>query len=285
MGLFSKLKNTLFEEEDVVVDSTPEKVVIKEEAPKKEEPKKVVESTAKETDLFRADSSFDFPDFDEEEFMTSYERMKSTPKVEEKKEEPKERYERPIRHDATTRTNTSSRTTTSSRPSSNKENISIRREPKEDKPLTKKAFRPSPVISPVYGVLDKDYTKEDFVKAKENTKIKSSREVDKAIKKAFGTMDDDITKTINEPVKKFYREDSKSIDDLLKDSVDDTIDLDIDETNEFTDTMKVINKRVEKEQEEVLEDTIIKNKKEEDNTLESDLFDLIDSMYDNKEDD
>lgn len=56
-------------------------------------------------------------------------------------------------------------------------------------------FKPSPIISPVYGVLDKNYRKEDVV-SKADTPFRSSYErtnmsVDDVRKKAYGTLSDE----------------------------------------------------------------------------------------------
>ncbi|MBQ6539355.1 MAG: hypothetical protein IJL76_03670 [Bacilli bacterium] len=63
---------------------------------------------------------------------------------------------------------------------------------KEEKTI----FKPSPIISPVYGVLDKNYKKEDVV-SKADTPFRSSYErtnmsVDDVRKKAYGTLSDDL---------------------------------------------------------------------------------------------
>ena len=63
----------------------------------------------------------------------------------------------------------------------------------EQKP---KIFKPSPIISPVYGILDKDYTTDES----ETKKIvpmtvhyeHKELTVDDIIRKAFGTLEDDI---------------------------------------------------------------------------------------------
>lgn len=306
MGLFNKLKNALFEEEEIELEQTPEKVVINEESvPKKKEvePTKTL-PLENERELFKAENTFNFPDFDEEEFVTNYESSKPKP-VEKKEVRPIIENRKPDYEKPKTNLRTSSYDTYEyeQKPKAARETV-VRRERISitEKEPEKKAFRPSPVISPVYGVLDKDYSKEDFVAAKKTTKPKTTLDVDKAIKKAFGTLEDDIEKTLSEPTKKFYREDTKSIDELLKDSIDDTIELKPEkeeivlDDNTFendTEELKDFNTNIEEalsmqdENLEIIEETPKKNKKSEnyleENTLESDLFDLIDSMYDSRE--
>lgn len=104
----------------------------------------------------------------------------------------------------------------------------------EPKPVQPPKFRCSPIISPVYGILDKNYKKED-VQAKdiENYEIpRESREVDfeTVRKKAFGTLTDELKDNILceecELLKKEReKEDSKfEYDDLLENIVDTTIE-------------------------------------------------------------
>ena len=72
---------------------------------------------------------------------------------------------------------------------------------KKEEPKPKK-FKPTPVISPVYGVLDKNYTK-DEVKVAEEKKYelqRASRKVDfeTVRNKAFGSLTDDIRNNLCE---------------------------------------------------------------------------------------
>jgi hypothetical protein len=115
-----------------------------------------------------------------------------------------------------------------------------------------------------------------------------------ARKKAFGTLEDDIEKTMNEPIETFYNEDSKSIDELLNDTIDDTIEIkyandyneDIIDKDDLTNNIEEELDKVDENLEgiEMPKKPKYDEKYLEDNTLESDLFDLIDSMYDNRED-
>lgn len=281
MGLFNKLKNVLFEEEEIEIESTPDKVVIEDEEPvfeKKVEPIKEELPLENERELFKAENTFNFPDFDEEEFVTNYEPQKEvrpTRKIELERTSPEDiYYESKIK-------------ITREKPSSRRERVVTKEE------TVKKVFKPSPVISPVYGVLDKNYKKEDIITVEKTVKVKKTIDVDMVRKKAFGTLEDDIEKTLSEPIEKFYKDDSKSIDELLSDSIDDTIEIKyetpIEEEiqNDFTNNIEEELDRVD-ENLEVMEDVLPKRKETteeylEENTLESDLFDLIDSMYDNRE--
>lgn len=65
----------------------------------------------------------------------------------------------------------------------------------------KKNFRPSPIISPVYGVLDKNYKKDDITAKKEKVtsryyKKEENLTVDDIRKKAYGTLEDELEDTL-----------------------------------------------------------------------------------------
>lgn len=300
MGLFNKLKNALFEEEEIDFESAaPEKEEIKKEEPvkeiKKEEPKKEKLSFENERDLFKAENTFNFPDFDEEEFVTNYEppkkeEVKPPKKVETRKPKIENLYNEPKVK------------VTQEKPSSKRrrEKNVVKEEP------VKKSFHPSPIISPVYGVLDKNYKKEDIIPSDKLPKQARINDVDIIRKKAFGSLEEDIEKTLNEPMEGFYN-DSKSIDELLSESIDDTIEINhpsLEDTFEMryepkekTKIQKKRNETINRVEEEletqednlrVIDEELPKNSDCEENsnledTLENDLFDLIDSMYDDRE--
>lgn len=300
MGLFNKLKNALFEEEEIeipvkeTIENKPTTIVKEENIPKKNIEKKEIIPEENERDLFKAENTFKFPDFDEEEFSTSYQ----PPIEKEVKQEPvitpKENTEKikPISFDY------------------NKKAKETRKETMKrevvDTPQ-KKTFRPSPVISPVYGVLDKNYKKEDIITVKEE-KPKKKFDVDEIRRKAFGTLEEDIEKSFEKPQEEFYKTE-QNIEDLLDSSVDETIDIHTRESrNSRTKLEKPseennIEKRSNRHQEEKVEEDYFDSTEQEENhlqrldeevnkseeqkfeedTLENDLFDLIDSMYDNRE--
>lgn len=104
-------------------------------------------------------------------------------------------------------------------------------------------FTPSPIISPVYGVLNENYKKEDIVSKREAYKNNSNAlDLDSVRRKAYGTLEDDIEDSLNREnleVEENYdeellEEDGISIDDLLVDSqADDVLDEINDETSEI----------------------------------------------------
>lgn len=132
-----------------------------------------------------------------------------------------------------------------------KKSVSYAEKPKkvETRKEEKKVFKPTPIISPVYGVLDKNYHKED-IRVSNNSSSSAyhkSMSIDDIRKKAYGTLQDDLEVTLfGEPEKV---------------EVDSTQGLDMFD--------------------ELLDDNNSKNSSSVD---DNDLFNLIDSMYE-KEDD
>lgn len=284
MSLVKKIKDILFEEEPTeqikIVKETPterikEEVTVREyHEPKESFSEPVVESrpriepkedfTPKREPV--VDNTFKFPDFDEEEFISSMPRRQSTNNVLD--------YERKkVQENRSTY----------------KYERAERNEPKEL--IDKKKFKPSPIISPVYGVLNQDYKPEDIKKKDEEEELLS---IDVVRKKAFETApikevkeevkieDEEFIDTIDEPVVKFFDEKSsdtemKSIDDLLEDASD--VEVKLEDELEITGETNIDAIHEELDNYEPLEP---KKDKLED-TLENDLFELIDSMYETKE--
>ena len=107
----------------------------------------------------------------------------------------------------------------------------------EEKDL-KPRFKASPVISPVYGILDKNYTKEEVrEKSEDETMKRPSKKVDfeTVRKKAFGNLVDDIKDSMLCENCELYKEVKKisalKEDDLLYDM---TVDEEEEDNNEVT---------------------------------------------------
>lgn len=293
MGLLNKIKGILFEEveEDEVV-STPKSEEKKPIAEKIEPQRKVEEPVEKsvqkvtapvketktenlnERDLFKSDNISPFFDFDEEEFsnMSRVQKPKTTNVMEyERKKRVEKRYDM-----------------------GNFSKI------ERTEVVEKKKFKPSPIISPVYGILNEDYKPED-IKSKTDNVVNTGLDFNSVRKKAFGE------ETLGEPEATYYEESVtvkvkeneeekqqkvKTIDELLEDTSDVTIDVDeknsVEDKNNKEATNEVADyERIDKDLEEVTAkcdaNKTEMRKVEDDDTLENDLFDLIDSMYDNRE--
>lgn len=83
-----------------------------------------------------------------------------------------------------------------------KSNENNYKEPKENvykETKEKKIFKPTPIISPVYGILDKNYHKEDIV-SRPTTKTDEKNNVEPTVdairNKAYGTLEDELENTL-----------------------------------------------------------------------------------------
>ncbi len=309
MSFFDKLKNVLFEddEDEVVAEEKKEKV-----EPKKEEvrfssqsstPVKEVLEPKKEPSVFQ---SFDEEEFDRIAAINKNRLLERDRKAREEKEEEKRRIEakkEKEKIDAGYRRYEELRygSSTTSSNKETKEEVRVRdsrisdtgnqaseyRQNIYNKPVASKEpikkFTPSPVISPVYGVLDKNYRKEDILpRASSEGTLPKIMDVDNVRKKAFGILEKNIDSDDNEQLKDFSSENEMQMTDISK-------ELDADEeigktTRIDISDVKEIEEDIKDKQEERVELTNKSNKNEEEDSLEKDLFNLIDSMYENRED-
>ena len=339
MSLLNKVKNFFYEEveedEDEILRKEEEKRRAKElkrEEKRKAELEKLARETARreekrieaekkeierekeitiepkkeelsERELFKSEKTFNFPMdlgddiFDDEEVTKEYK---------EEKEEQRS-YVRPTE-------------VTSKYPNISK--TPSYTEPKKEEEGPHK-FKPSPVISPVYGILDKNYTVEDvkekdLSKTKEFSLEKKIVDFDSVRNKAYKELDEEIEKTLTGSKDIFYNMDEEtnkedSIDDYKEDAYDAEEDVvityDNEEEYEETDEPKEevseepnIEETPEEETEEdddftpdvaIVKETRAsrkakKAKKEEtpvENDEKEDLFNLIDNMYNDDEED
>lgn len=232
MGVFKKLKDVLF---DIDEDELP--VITKKEEPKKEKQKEEIklpkykeENTIKEIiipkeeiyerEILTSDSTFNFPlDIDEAPAT------RSNRSFEVKKEQTRNVEPRNYNFDSDI-----------------------------GKDKKKVDFKPTPIISPVYGILDQNYSKDDII-VKTDIGVKTSLE--EVRKKAYGI------KPKNEKSK---TDSIKTIDEILME--------------EEPDVLKVTERiKVELDDEP---EALNKNDLNVEDTIETDLFNLIDSMYEDK---
>lgn len=154
-----------------------------------------------------------------------------------------------------------------------------------------KGFRPSPIISPIYGILDKNYHKEEVI-TKRETRITSTYkkpDLDSVRNKAFGGEENE-TETKRVEAKKVNAQEEKNLDNkrvydvnsnkpqvnrvTLADADEYYNDLGLAYNVDYSDASRTNNTRTTKY------NTREKKKEEK---VDDNLFDLIDSMY-NKED-
>lgn len=193
-----------------------------------------------------------------------------------------------------------------------------------------KRFKPTPVISPVYGVLDKNYTKDEVKVQDENSYEiqRPSRKIDfeTVRNKAFGSLTDDIKNNLCENCELYQEvkitknaDKNRKDDDLLADLKEEDISLATAEENYFdfgvsyeppkredktkdtivdiddTDDIKIVDHNDEEKPAEKIEvkeeptdssssDTPVEDKKTASlDEIDNDIFNLIDSMYDEEE--
>ena len=186
-----------------------------------------------------------------------------------------------------------------------------------EKKEEKTYFKPSPIISPIYGILDKNYKKEDVVSKKEiritSNYSRTNVDVDDIRNKAFGRRSS-RTEAIKEENNSFDV-DTESVDDsddgnLLVDLTDDndkpeikkvTVgdameyfqDLGLEYNVDYVDaskgndtTKQAVSSNVETKNDSLKSDKIeskdsvlIKNDSNSNDVDDDNLFDLIDSMY------
>ncbi len=280
MGLFDKIKSVFYDEE--IIEVPEEKVKREEVKPKiekverplveEEKPKPKLETPVyTEREIFKTESSasFKFPMIDEEE-----EKPKQRSRVNVLEERAKESSKRENKY----------------------ADLFKEKSTPEKKP--ERIFKPSPVISPVYGVLDKNYTKEEIMERSQEviprTTSPKDMNYDAVRRKAYGTLEDELESTLTELSEPKHTEkpaektDNKSIEDLLNE-IEGNKNMSIGEIEE-----KIKDKMEEEESEPISLDKVSDTYSEEeesendesgayDKTLEHDLFNLIDSMYEEKE--
>lgn len=316
MGLFGKIKNIFYDEEIIEVPSEDIKIKKEEKPrieevhiPKKEETREAVKEVKPvppvytEREIFKTENSFKFPiidEYDEEPIRT---RTRTNILDIERKEERKE-PEREVRRESRFTEPRFSENRTSEKPTYSTYNDRDRERTPE------KVFKPSPIISPVYGVLDRNYKKEEIIERQNQHVRHNPNELnyDYVRRKAYGTLEDELENTLskinsintnNEELVKTFDEvekldtttSSKSIEDLLNEievnrnvSIGELEERIKDRIEEEEESSMKMNKDVSLDQNNFKEEP--KEKEDEgsfDKTLEHDLFNLIDSMYEERE--
>jgi hypothetical protein len=282
MKLFDKIKNILFEEEEVevpVINKEEPVQVEKAEAPKEEPINRFKNinydevKVVKEEEPHKAANS-PFQQFDEEEFeriaaINKNRLMERDRKLREEKAKVTTSHEDYNYHQV-------------------KKEVEVKKTPYEVK-----HFTPSPVISPVYGILDKNYKKDDILpKASSDGTLPKVMDVDRVRQKAFGTLEQDIEKVITNKPDTLLEEasDDEEIigdDELVKtaeikitnfeDQVDeDTTKIVDDEVKEDISLDNVEDVSTDNKIDDMIDEEKNENKtqelKKDDETLESDLF-------------
>ena len=289
MSFFDKLKNVLFEDEEEVSEETSPKEEVKTDEvrfsskPKETKALEPPKEEAKETTVFQ---SFDEEEFDRIAAINKNRLLERDRKAREEKErqereqeisrkeainssrENYRRYEELRYGKSSTKDTTEYHKTSEAQQNIYNKPLASKEEPKK--------FRPSPVISPVYGVLGENYKKEDILpRASSEGTLPKIMDVDNVRKKAFGILEQNMD--TNEVLQDF-KGDSEIPLEKIDENLDEvimckTINIDVDD----------VKNELDKKEEIDSSDTKASVKKD-DEALEKDLFNLIDSMYETRED-
>ena len=176
----------------------------------------------------------------------------------------------------------------------------------------KPTFKPTPIISPIYGILDKNYSKDDIVERKDK-KVKENHpdKFDEVRNKAYGNLENDLEETLYNPTnnRRSMDEEIDLFDELESEQnskkekaerVEKVEKIDkLDKTAELAKTVNEQEKNI-RELEEItmdltkeLDNLLLKresynqkkekvehsNKEDDELLTENELFNLIDSMY------
>lgn len=351
MGILDRLKNALFEEEIVEVEEKPKKPKAKTDffkEKKQEKPiaKKVILPEKKETKVEELDET-DYVDEDfeispaqreeleeriKEEFDVSdddlkveedvfdevppepeivkvldYEEKEVRPEI---KEEPKYYQSKPVEKHPYGM-------------SSNKSTYSEYSGGAYEKKDSRTHFTPSPIISPIYGILDKNYKKEDVVQKKEvrltSSYSRSNLNLDDVRKKAYGTtikedlerefMDESVKEEASYKVEKeedvnllvdLSEDEKPSVKELtMGDALEYFHDLGLEYNVDYVDASNTVGRRVKDNYDEEettesmsrlsrldderVEETTETVEEKKEDVDSDNLFDLIDSMYKDNE--
>lgn len=293
MKLLEKLKNTFFEEEYIEVDEpeVKEQAVAKKVESKKIEPKEIKKeihevNIEKNTSPVLEKEPLDYSDsklaskdsklpyFEDEDFIET--KVETT-----KEEQPRKIY-------GTTPDKLYASINYSNNTNSKPYSTSV-----------KETFKPTPIISPIYGILDKNYHKDEVVDRKDKPASYVSRknaDLDSVRRKAYGELNpiEDVSPTINDFNDK--NEEVVDEDNLLYDmtnnnskpSVDKVTiadaeeyfqDLGLEYNIDYKDSRyeKATGRRVNTQHSSTKDDD--NQDTSDDANLEDNLFDLIDSMY------
>lgn len=148
--------------------------------------------------------------------------------------------------------------------------------PKEEK----KIFKPSPIISPVFGFMDKNFSKEEIASQKKTYNSKRAT-VDEIRNRAFGSLESDIENEMFGNGRVLFDENDREMEEFEEEKA-------IDNNEEFDSKVLSEKPRHESVNDEDLTDLLEaemakpEDKKEESKPRkisDKELFNLIDSMY------
>lgn len=260
MGIFGKIKDALFDTAEIEVPVKEERThkslkdlesELDEEDTRKDFKEHNREVEDVEKDLYKADSTFSFPIAFDEEIEETRVNKNNNPSFfdfDRKKKEKKPEY------------------------------------PKYEAKTKTEPFRPSPIISPVYGIIETKYQTE-LDEKKKVKEPKKQLDYDEVRSKAFITTVVEETVVKPDPEKFYNTEEMKVTRSFDEDILDEIEEPTIPKDLSATEALRTFDELTDIEEE--LTDIVNEPVKEEhdDDTLETDLFNLIDSMYEKRGED
>ena len=233
MGLLDKLKNVFFEEEEEVIEVPVKKERIAPVAKKiesteykkpivspvvKEEKIEKKEDYIEEEEKVKIENDFKFPvAFDDKDFTPDVKREEKKEYKEEVKKEEVPQVPQVLYKERVTVKESSDYL--GGREYTNSYESTYQGLYEGDKKEKKTGFTRSPIISPVYGILDKNYKKEEIVtKTKKEVRLSVTTnkkvDLDSVREKAYGDLVSEITESMTENVDE-KEEVKKNYDNLL----------------------------------------------------------------------
>lgn len=311
MGLLDKIKNVFFEEEYVEVEEkvaepkekvsvakkieTPE---IRKREEKVEETKTVIEETPIIEEKPKFPMSFDDKDFEVEKTIELEEPVRETTiefkevetipvEIEQEEEEPVIIESREKRHEELRYAEPEYEEIKYEEPVKKEEPYHGLYEGKDNK--EKQGFTPSPIISPIYGILNKNYKKEEIVTRSEvrlSQTTNKKADLDVVREKAYGDLAGDISASIEDDVAPETNGKEDLLYDLNEEESPTVKEVTVGDAEEYFNDLGLeynVDYKVEKNEDN--------NKVKEENKIniegsnedDKNLFDLIDSMYEDKE--
>ena len=141
---------------------------------------------------------------------------------------------------------------------------------KKEEEIKKKNFTPTPIISPVYGVLDKNYRKEEIKtrKTASSYEYRSNEKVDidDVRNKAYGTLENELEDTLFKKTSVLFNDEVEDSD--FYEEPRHSRSMDLEEAIEDNMTLEELNRNYEEQGDSYIAEL-----------NDSDLFNLIDSMY------
>lgn len=277
MSVFKKIKDVLFdiEEEEEIVPVKKEKPVVDTNPIKEIKITRELEDSSSEiVDVPKKTSNFNFPlDFDDEiptrDNSVKKDNFKSYPDNSRRSFYDDDDYDIPRRNKSDYIVK---------EPERKKEEVRDYSKYLQPKKEEKKIFTPSPVISPVYGVLNQNYTKDDVI-VKTDIGVKTPS-LDEVRNKAYNKVKPTPKNEVDE-----FEEPLKTLDEILINSnniIEEPLENDI--LPEVEEEKEVVKEEVFQEIEQDVNLEVKENiDSSDDDKLENDLFNLIDSMYEDKE--